>query len=363
MTRLKLYLENNTVGNCYFECKLKNESYGECVNNVNFFFGLQESMCLCLCDNFIRNQISESDKCYSCGTSLDDGECGGFHYISLYETMDIKISDAHFGGFCLTCRPQSDYNVYKSVLYSIDCNINATGYCVLKDGDVSSLPTTVSTFVSYWRHCKNYNTYMIGTTSPTFCRKDSRVWTGLRKYKIDNFDTVNYSCYIIEIHENTINYKKRICTENNHFLCKRDIGIHFNLSVENVNRTSNGTQTSFTREITSITMSSAFYESLSTVDKRKSQSKTINYVPSFKSRVNKAAIAGASIAGILALTFVAFIVVVMLKRQRLHCLQAEQQQQQANRHHGPNNTTYDDLVVTSQRQGDSHIYTTLTYDN
>lgn len=107
-------------------------------------------------------------------------------------------------------------------------------------------------------------------------------------------------------------------------------------------------------------MSSAFYESLSTVDKRKSQSKTINqYVPSFKSRVNKAAIAGASIAGILALTFVAFIVVVMLKRQRLHCLQAEQQQQQANRHHGPNNTTYDDLVVTSQR----HIYTTLTYDN
>lgn len=59
-------------------------------------------------------------------------------------------------------------------------------------------------------------------------------------------------------------------------------------------------------------MSSAFYESLSTVDKTKSQSKTINYVPSFKSRVNKAAIAGASIAGILALTFVACIVVVML---------------------------------------------------
>lgn len=203
---------------------------------------------------------------------------------------------------------------------------------------------------------------MIGNTSPTFCQKDSSVWTGLRKYKIDNFNTVNYSCYIIKIHENTINYKKRNCTENNYFLCKRDIDIYFNLSVENVNRTSNGAQTSFTREITSITMSTAFYESLSTLDKRASQSKILNYAPSFKSRVNKAAIAGASIAGILALTFVVFLVVVMLKRQRLHCLQAEQQQQ-ANRHHGPNNTIYDDLVVTSQRQYDSHIYTTLTYDN
>lgn len=134
MTRKKLHLENNNVGNCYFECKLENGNYGGCVNNVKFFFGLQELMYFCLCDNFVRNHISKSDKCHSCGTSLDDGECGGFHYISLYETMNIKIPDAHFGGFCLTCRPQSDSSVNKSNLYSIDCNDNATGYCVLTNG-------------------------------------------------------------------------------------------------------------------------------------------------------------------------------------------------------------------------------------
>lgn len=141
------YLERNTVGNCYFKCKLNDENYGGCASNVNFFFGLRMSMCLCLCDIFIRNQISESDECHSCGTSINDGEWGGSYFISLYET--INISDAHFGGFCLTCRSQSDSNVNKSVLYSIDCNDNATGSCVLKHGGVSSIPSILSTFTSY----------------------------------------------------------------------------------------------------------------------------------------------------------------------------------------------------------------------
>lgn len=170
------YLERNTVGNCYFECKLKNENYGGCASNVNFFFGLRMSMCLCLCDIFIRNQISESDECHSCGTSINDGECGGSYYISLYETINIKLSDAHFGGFCLTCRSQSDSNVNRSVLYSIDCNDNATGYCVLKHGGVSSIPSIMSTFTSYWRYCKYYNRYIIGTTSQTFCKKKNIVF-------------------------------------------------------------------------------------------------------------------------------------------------------------------------------------------
>lgn len=186
MERKKHRLENNNVGNCYFKCKLENGNYGGCVNNVKFF-GLQELMCFCLCDNFVRNHISESDKCRSCETSLNDGECGGSDYISLYETMDIKISDAHFGGLCLTCRPQSDPSVNMSNLYSIDCNNNATGYCVLTNGDDSPISPTISTFASYWEFCKQHTVYIIGTTSPTFCLKDSIVWTGLTEIQNAQF--------------------------------------------------------------------------------------------------------------------------------------------------------------------------------
>lgn len=63
--------------------------------------------------------------------------------------------------------------------------------------------------------------YITGTTSQTFCQKDISVWTGLRKYKIDNYNTVNDSCYIIQIHQDTINYKKKICTKNKFFFVKK----------------------------------------------------------------------------------------------------------------------------------------------
>lgn len=116
LTKKIHYLESNTVGNCYFKCKMKNETYGACVNNAHFFFGLYDSMCLCLCDISITKNISGSAECHSCGTS------GGLSYFSLYETINVTIPDAHFGGFCLMCGPQKDSNVNKSVLYSIDCN-------------------------------------------------------------------------------------------------------------------------------------------------------------------------------------------------------------------------------------------------
>lgn len=81
---------------------------------------------------------------------------------------------------------------------------------------------------------------------------------------------------------------------------------------------------------------------------------------SLKSRRKKATIAGASIAGILALTIAVLLVVCLLKRRRFQRLQAEQQ---TNPQHVTNNTTYDDLVVTSQMQEGSHTYTTLLYNN
>lgn len=116
-------IQNNTVGNCYFECKSKNNSSGGCANNVNFFFGLQKSMCLCLCENTMIRNISQSAKCnISCGASITNGECGGIGYFSMYESMNVSLPDSHFRGFCLTCRQQSDTS--NVLLYSIDCNEN-----------------------------------------------------------------------------------------------------------------------------------------------------------------------------------------------------------------------------------------------
>lgn len=87
--------------------------------------------------------------------------------------------------------------------------------------------------------------------------------------------------------------------------------------------------------------------------------KSTNKTPSLNLTGNEAAIAGACTAGTLALIFV-FLFGYLLKRRRLHCLQAKLQQ--TNRLHKTNNATYDDLVVTSRRHDDNHSYTTLSYD-
>lgn len=199
-------VQNNTVGNCYFECKSKNNSYRGCANNVNFFFGLQKSMCLCLCENTMIRNISESAKCnISCGASITSGECGGIGYFSMYESMNVSLPDSHFRGFCLTCRQQSDTR--NVLLYSIECNENTMGYCVMRNGSVS-LTFTIS-FASYWMQCRNHNLYIIGDTRQTFCQKENNAWTGFRKYKITNSTFDNDSCYIIETHQYTVNYKKK----------------------------------------------------------------------------------------------------------------------------------------------------------
>lgn len=176
-------------------------------------------MCLCLCDNTIISDLSESAKCnISCGTSLSNGECGGIGYLSMYESMNVSLPDTHFGGFCMTCRQQSVSN--SIFLYSIECNEKARGHCVMINGSVS-LTLTMLTFASYWMQCRNHNLYIIGDTRRTFCRKENNAWTGLRKYIIDNSKFDNDSCYIIEIRQNTVNYKKRNCTQKLSFLCKK----------------------------------------------------------------------------------------------------------------------------------------------
>lgn len=103
-----------------------------------------------------------------------------------------------------------------------DCKELIAGYCVKNNLKVS-LPPMVSTFASYCNHCKEQRMYIVGDTSHTFCQKGSNVRTGLRKYKIDNSISDNDSCYMIEIHQSTINYNKGNCTENHFFLCKKEV--------------------------------------------------------------------------------------------------------------------------------------------
>lgn len=122
------YLNINTVGNCYFECKSKNNTYGGCANNVHFFFGLKGTICLCMCNYNLFQTLSKSSKCNSmCRGSINNGECGGLNHFSMYESTTVALPDAHFGGFCLTCQSQSHSN--HTMLYSRDCNTNTVGYC------------------------------------------------------------------------------------------------------------------------------------------------------------------------------------------------------------------------------------------
>lgn len=89
-------------------------SYWGCAKNANVSFGLQKSMCFCLCDNTKKRHISERAKCNtSFVTSKTNGECGGIGCFSMYKSMNVSLSDAHFGGFCLTFRQKNDLSNYR----------------------------------------------------------------------------------------------------------------------------------------------------------------------------------------------------------------------------------------------------------
>lgn len=306
-------LKNNTPGNCYYECSSKNKSYGGCAFEVNFFFGLQKSLCLCICDYFLIRNISESVKCsFSCGTSFNDGECGGSSYLSLYEPMNITLPDTHFGGFCLTCRQQIESN--ETILYSLACNEEANGYCATVNGRLVGFPI-ISTFYSYWKYCRNNNSYIIGSTGHICHLRDSNIWTGLQKYKITSSYIDIYNCYIVEILNETVIYNKRNCTEKYFFLCKQESS-HRQHDPSIENNTENTAQPLLTRErlwttkrFLSIRGSTTGHIIITT------------NAASYTSWSDKAKIDGAIIAGILALLFIVLLVVYLLKKGRFQCLQ------------------------------------------
>lgn len=166
-------LKSNTARNCYFECKSKNNTNGGCANNEHFFFGLNGTICLCMCNYNLMQTLSESFKCnYMCMGSIINGECGGLNYLSVYESTTVALPDAHFRGFCLTCQSQIHFN--KTILYSRDCNANTAGYCITKSGVLSLQPYN-SSFDLYWRYCRNYNKYIVGDTSQIGHHKESSI--------------------------------------------------------------------------------------------------------------------------------------------------------------------------------------------
>lgn len=222
---------NNTAGNCYFECRSKRKAEGGCETTSNIFFGGQESICLCLCDNTSIQHTSESKKCnIICKTSINNGRVKGF--FSVYESKRGVLLDTHFGGSCLSWLSQNDFS--KTLFNSIHCNKNAAGQCIESDVGSLSLPPIMSAFGSYWIYCRNNNQYIVGDTSQNFCQRDTRIWTGLQIYKIDNFNIDTDSCYIFEIQNGTVNYK-RIVRNTIFFFVNRN-SIRSTFQVQNMSK-------------------------------------------------------------------------------------------------------------------------------
>lgn len=114
----------------------------------------------------------------------------------------------------------------KTLLCNMDCYEDATGHWVESDGRASLLPPIMSTFGSYWGYCRNHSTYIVDDTSQTSCQGDIVIWTGLRKYNVDNsnIDICNY--FIFGIQNGTVNYNGRNCTERNFFSVSKN-SVHF----------------------------------------------------------------------------------------------------------------------------------------
>lgn len=202
--------------------------------------------------------------------------------------------------------------------------------------------------------------YIVSDTGQICHIREKHIWTGLRKYKIGNSNIDNDSCYIIEIKNGTANYNEQNCTEHHFFFCQRETGQKNFSSTGYIKSTKITLQPSVASETSWTSKTTFLYKSFFTKENTIRHSIAATNAHSLKSRINKATIAGASIAGILALSIAVLLVVCLLKRRRFQRLQAEQQ---TNQQHVTNNTTYDDLVVTSQMQEGSHTYTTLLYNN
>lgn len=257
-----------------------------------------------------------------------------------------------------------------------------------------SLQPVVSKFASYWRYCKGRDMHIVRDTSHNFCQKDSYVWTGLRKYEIDNSNNGHDRCYVIEIHQNTINYKMRNCTENKFFLCKNEIGNNTSVSsAGNIKVTKNTEPLQLTTEtskptttfsvtslitifngaqtptIATYTPESSESDGYITATVHTSTFSVTSLIASVSDVTNPtiatfistspitkkytATVVGTSIAGVITLIFVVFIIICMLKRRKFQSMQSKQHQsKKAN-----------EFNKTQIKHDVNHVNTTFENDN
>lgn len=241
----------------------------------------------------------------------------------------------------MTCRQGDSKHL---ALFSINCNANATRSCIQRNGEFSLRPL-LSKFELYGRYCKIHSKYIIGDTIHICQLTNTYILTGLRKNKISNSYFNKDCCYIIKMHNGTVNHDERNCTERHSFLCKLEIVQKYFPSIQYITSTENTAKPPLNLEISQTTETAFSYMSPPTRgDIANYVNETIN-APSLKSNVIEATTAGGCIAGIVALNFGIFLVVCLSKRRRLHCFRAKQQH--ANRHNKSNNANHDYLVVTS----------------
>eukprot|EP00105_Crassostrea_gigas_P023406 XP_011443223.2 PREDICTED: uncharacterized protein LOC105339400 [Crassostrea gigas] len=322
---------------------------------------VKNKLCKCFCEKNEPPDFSESTNCnVSCGQDINNGECGGETFYSMYEVTNVTLSHASFGGFCLTCRMQHG----SIVLSSMDCDAKANGYCVDSNNSITPMDTNMSQFDAYWNRCKMQKLYIVGNTECICQKRSMTIWTGLRKYDIESVRS-NQTCYSIERNETIIGYRERNCTESLPFICKHHTDIY---STEKIESSKSTTPTipsldySPTIEQTSTSKPVHVHVTSMKTSSSISRSSHIDSTPSTKLEgTSPTTIAGACIAGIVAAISVVILVFCFIKRRKLHCLQSEQQQ--AKRPNMFDNSTYNDLTVTNQRHNGTHTNTSSEYDN
>lgn len=357
-------LVDNTVGNCYFECKAKTNNEGGCESTEQFYFGLQKGLCLCIC-YATELSISESANCnVSCAHGLTNGECGGYTYYSVYEVMTATMPNTSFGGFCLTCRMKNG----SIDLSSIECDLTANGYCVVSNNKTTPVDIMTSTFDAYWNRCKKGKLYIVGNKDYICQNRSKTFWTGLRKYEIESVKSY-HTCYSIERHEDTFSYRERNCTESLPYICKQHSVNADICSTEKIDSSKSTTPTILSldysptiEQTTSTSKPVHLHVTSMTTSSSITRSSHVDPTPSTKLEgTSPTTIAGACIAGIVAVISVVILVFCFIKRRKLHCLQSEQQQ--AKRPNMFDNSTYNDLTVTNQRHNGTHTNTSSEYDN
>lgn len=191
-----------------------------------------------------------------------------------------------------------------------------------------SLPPLTSKFDLYWKTCRN-NKYIVRDTSQICHHRENSIWTGLRKYKIDDFTTAD-TCYIIEIQNGTANYNKGNCTEHYIFLCKREIGQKNISSMEYIKSTKNTITPPLTRKMSLTTRTASSYKpfrpvtlsvtslNISTIDYTGPIVSTSTFPTpsqSSKSGENTETLLGACIAGVVVfiLLSIVFLIIYLLR--------------------------------------------------